>query len=188
MKHANSRLPRILLSAALLAALGGAVSAQAVGIQVGSSGATYGSSAYGGHLGAYKAPWKGKVVKAGSPSGFGKPSGYGKLGGYGKSSGYGKLGGYGKSSGYGKFVNHCPPPAPARVWVAGCWRVERERVWVAGAPQQVWVQPVYATKCNAYGATYQVLVTPGHYAMVPGPGCWTVQPKKVWVPGHWVWS
>ena len=158
MKHANSRLPRVLLGAALIAALGGAVSAQAVGIKVGSGGATYGGPAYGGHLGGYKAPWKGKVVKAGP------------------------------WAGYGKFVNHCPPPAPARVWVAGCWKVERERVWVAGAPQKVWVQPVYATKCNAYGATFQVLVTPGHYAMVPGPGCWTVQPKKVWAPGHWVWK
>jgi len=158
MKHASLRSLRILSGIALLSALAGVSSAQAVGIGVGPGGTSLGSSGYGSHLGAYKAPGKGIVVKAG-------PWG-----------------------GYGTVATHCPPPAPVKFWVPGRWGVERVRVWVAGAPQKVWVEAVYSTQCNAYGATVQVLVTPGHYALVPGPGCWTVQPKKVWVPGHGVWK
>ena len=82
-----------------------------------------------------------------------------------------------------------PPPftahVPHRVWVAGRYTSVRQRVFVPGYNEQVWVPAKYATHCDPFGAPYQVLVQPGHYQTVHHPGHYQRRPVEVWKPGHW---
>lgn len=89
--------------------------------------------------------------------------------------------------GYGQHGPHVGYPKPycAPKWVPGCWVTEAQRVWIPAKNVQVWVDPVYATKCDYFGNSYQVLVTPGHFKTVCEPGYWSSKRVRVWKAGHW---
>jgi hypothetical protein len=75
--------------------------------------------------------------------------------------------------------------APHRVWVPGHFTSVRQRTYVPGYTENVWVPAKYATHYDPFGTPYQVLVQPGHYQTVHHPGHYQVKPVQVWKPGHW---
>lgn len=83
----------------------------------------------------------------------------------------------------GAYGRPCPPPAP--VWVPGQWVSEQQQVWVPGGWTEVWCEPVYATRYDACGRPYPVLVQPGHYRRVEQPGRFETRCVQVWRPGYW---
>lgn len=46
------------------------------------------------------------------------------------------------------------------------------RVYVAGYYEKRWLEPVYETRCDSCGRSYQVLIREGCY-------------ERIWVPGHY---
>ena len=78
-------------------------------------------------------------------------------------------------------------PTPQRVYVKGYWKTVDEKVWVPATKRRVWREPVYQTRYDSCGRAYQVLVRPGCYEWITEGGHWAVQPKRVWVPGHWTY-
>jgi len=77
---------------------------------------------------------------------------------------------------------HCKP---ARVWVPKAIEFVDKQVWIAPQPHQIWVPPVYETRCGYGGETYQVLVKPGHYTTQWTAGHYETVTEKIVVPGHW---
>jgi hypothetical protein len=99
-----------------------------------------------------------------------------------------KHGSIGVTFSNGGFVHPCPPPPcapPPRCWEPGHFEERCERVWVPGAPTQVWVAPVYEWRRDACGRSFQVCVRPGHWETVCSPGRWEERRTRVWVEGHW---
>ncbi|QDU68493.1 hypothetical protein [Engelhardtia mirabilis] len=78
-----------------------------------------------------------------------------------------------------------PYCAPKRTWIPGCWVTEAQLVWIPAKTVQVWIDPVYAAKCDYFGHTHQGLVAPGHFETVCEPGRWGSQRVRVRKAGHW---
>ncbi len=75
--------------------------------------------------------------------------------------------------------------APRKVWVPGRYEMEQQRVWVEGQTRQIYVPPVYETRCDYRGRAYQVQISAGHYRVVRDPGCYEFRRVRVWKPGFW---
>ncbi len=69
-----------------------------------------------------------------------------------------------------------------RVWVPGHYVTVYERVWIPGSKRKVWIEPIYETRCDAYGRTYSVLVQPGSWQWVETKGYYEERPVKKWIP------
>ena len=91
------------------------------------------------------------------------------------------------SGGHGHLSVH-KPCAPKPVWVPGHWTTVRERVWIPASYEQVWIEPVFATKYDECGNPYQVMVEAGHYDTVCTPGHYDVQIVNQWVDGYWKYA
>ena len=106
--------------------------------------------------------------------------------GHGKGHGYGHAKGHGKINTFGLTYRRYSAHAPAKTWVAGCWKTVEQQVWVPGACERVWIDPVYRTCYDACGRPYRVLVSAGHWQTVERPGHYETKLVQVFEPGHWV--
>ena len=82
---------------------------------------------------------------------------------------------YGGSRGY----------AHSRVWVAGRYETVRERVWVPGRCERVWVPPAFELRRDGCGRVVRVMVRAGCWETVQHPGHFEERCGRVWRPGHW---
>jgi hypothetical protein len=73
----------------------------------------------------------------------------------------------------------------ARCWVPGHYETVREKVWVEGCLERVWIDPAYTWRRDAWGRTYPVCVSAGRYEMVKRPGRYELREVQVWVAGCW---
>lgn len=168
----NRKPLRILAACALLAA----VAAPAVSAQP--ANAKY----------HYTKPQVGVGVSYSSNTGVKAHLGFSSKSGLGLSLGLGgkpHIGAKYTKSKYGYSKPHAPVQSCGKQWIPGRWVVEAQPVWVPAKEIQVWVEPVYATKCDYLGNSYQVLVQPGHYETVCEPGYWSSERVRTWKPGHW---
>jgi hypothetical protein len=102
---------------------------------------------------------------------------------------------FSKGSKHGAFsVGYSSAPSAPRAyrshyrharWVPGHYQTVRERVWVPGCVQRVWVEPRYGWRRDSYGRTYRRCISKGHYAMVEQPGRFEYLDAQVWVDGCW---
>jgi len=96
------------------------------------------------------------------------------------------------SLGYSTGPNSAWAPAPvyrtpyrhAR-WIPGHYRTVRERVWVPGCVQRVWIEPRYGWRRDSCGRPFRGCISRGHYEMVEQPGRYEFRDSKVWVDGFW---
>ncbi len=86
--------------------------------------------------------------------------------------------GYGCDTYGGKFSHK-------KHWVPGHYEVRCEQVWVPGACQQIWHEPIYECRTTYSGHTYKVLVQDGWWETRQAPGHHQMVERKVWVPGYW---
>lgn len=96
----------------------------------------------------------------------------------GISIGYSK---HGKHSSIGVQIGFpvcAPRPAPPQY--GGRWETVVERVWVPGACERVWVEPVYATRYDPCGRAYQVCVRAGYWNTIQHPGHYEERSHRVW--------
>ncbi|GEM_PF-1791915 len=71
---------------------------------------------------------------------------------------------------------------------AGYYRTVSERVWVQGAPIQVWVPARYEWRPDSCGSVIQVLVQAGYYRTEFGPGHYAMRSRRIWMPARTVCS
>ena len=71
-----------------------------------------------------------------------------------------------------------------RVWHAGHYKVERQRVQGPGYYEQVWVPARYQTRYDC-GRRVTVKVRNGYYKSVHRPGRVRFESRRVFVPGHY---
>lgn len=91
---------------------------------------------------------------------------------------HGRHGSIGAQIGHrGGGPDHYAPRPPA---YGGHWETVYERVWVAGALEQVYVQPIYATRPDSRGRPYQVCVRAGYWSTVQQPGRYEERSRQVW--------
>lgn len=64
----------------------------------------------------------------------------------------------------------------------GRFKIVREKVWIPGRIERVWIDAVYTTGYDGQGRPVQVLVSPGQYKDVRVPGRHEVRTRRVWVP------
>ncbi|MFN0009084.1 MAG: hypothetical protein ACKVXR_14370 [Planctomycetota bacterium] len=70
-------------------------------------------------------------------------------------------------------------------WVPGHYRTVRERVWVPGFVQRVWIEPRYGWRRDSCGRVYRERISGGHYERVEQPGHYEYRDAQVWVNGSW---
>ena len=70
-------------------------------------------------------------------------------------------------------------------WIPGHYETVRERIWVPGPIEQVWVEPVCEWRRDSCGRTFMACVSEGHYERVRQPGHYEYRDMRVWVSGHW---
>lgn len=75
--------------------------------------------------------------------------------------------------------------APQRVWVPGRWVFETKKHWAPGWSEKVWQPPVFETRFDFCGNSYQVQINAGFYRTVHHPGRWEYRKQKVWQAPHW---
>lgn len=68
---------------------------------------------------------------------------------------------------------------------AGRWETIREKVWVEGYTERVWVQAVYETRYDSCGRAYTVCVQPARWESVCVPGRYEWRERRVWVSSGW---
>lgn len=66
----------------------------------------------------------------------------------------------------------------------GHWTIVRERVWVEGRCERVWIEPIYETRFDACGRPIQICIRQGYWHTVQHPGYWNTVERRVWVEGH----
>ena len=72
------------------------------------------------------------------------------------------------------FGSHCEEPI-----------YRTERVWVPGCERRVWVPAQYEYRYDRYcGVSVRVLVRPGHYHTVRGPGRWEYRRVRISRQAH----
>ncbi len=81
------------------------------------------------------------------------------------------------------YPNYAPASCPPQY--GGHWETVNDRVWIAGACEQVWIQPVYETRWDSCGRPYQVCVRAGYWSTVQHPGHWEERPRQVWRNAGW---
>ena len=64
----------------------------------------------------------------------------------------------------------------------GRFEIRRERVWVAGRVERVWVPPVFEWRVPRCGPRQRICVQPGYYKNVQQPGYYSWETQRVWVP------
>lgn len=67
----------------------------------------------------------------------------------------------------------------------GHWETIREKVWVPGYEERVWVQAIYETRVDSCGRPYTVCVRPAHWENVCVPGRYEWRERRVWVSSPW---
>ena len=75
--------------------------------------------------------------------------------------------------------------SPAARWVPGHYETVRDRVWVPGQAEQVWVEPVFEWRRDACGRAVMACVADGHFEWVKQPGHYEYRDTRFWVPGAW---
>jgi hypothetical protein len=108
--------------------------------------------------------------------------------GFNKHSKNGSIGVWWNGGHHGGHHNKHWKPAPphcAQEWVPAHYETIREKVWVAGREEKVWVEPIYETRCDYHGRPIHVLVRPGHWKKICTPGHYEYCERKVWVEGCW---
>lgn len=73
----------------------------------------------------------------------------------------------------------------SRVWVPGHFETVRERVWVSGGCERVWIEPLYEWRLGRCGFE-RVCVRAGHWDRVELPGHYEERCSQVWRPGRWI--
>jgi hypothetical protein len=73
---------------------------------------------------------------------------------------------------------------PAR-WVPGHYETVRERVWIPGRVQKVWVEPRYGWRRGSCGRAYRGCISRGHWELVERPGRYEYRDTQVWIEGCW---
>lgn len=67
----------------------------------------------------------------------------------------------------------------------GHWETIREKVWVQGYEERVWVQAIYETRIDSCGRPYTVCVQPARWENVCVPGRYEWRERRVWVASKW---
>jgi hypothetical protein len=70
-------------------------------------------------------------------------------------------------------------------WIPGHYETVRERVWVPGCVQRVWVEPRYGWRRDHRGRFFRSCLAQGHYERVEQPGRYEYRDAQVWVDGCW---
>jgi hypothetical protein len=70
------------------------------------------------------------------------------------------------------------------VWVPGYYQIVDERAWVPGRYEEVVSTPVVETIVDPLGNTYDTVTSPGSVDYLWREGYWTVESRRLWVPGH----
>lgn len=78
------------------------------------------------------------------------------------------------------------PCAAPRIWIPGHYERRCEKVWVAGATRQVWVEPEYQCVTDAWGRVHRILVRHGYFRTACEPGRFEDRERYVWVEGRYV--
>ena len=95
------------------------------------------------------------------------------------------------SLGFSKFGRHSgfglgfTVPLQHRCWVPGHYETRCVEVWVPGACERVWVEPVYDTCTDPCGNTTRVIVRAGHFRTIQHPGHYETRHVQVWIPGYY---
>ena len=87
---------------------------------------------------------------------------------------------YGPGYGHGYRTHRAPP-----CYVPGHYETVREKVWVPGCVERIWVDPVYTWRRDEWGRTYPVCVSGGHYETIERPGRYELRERRVWIEGGW---
>jgi hypothetical protein len=75
--------------------------------------------------------------------------------------------------------------AHSRVWVPGRYETVRERVWIPGSCERVWVPPAFELRYVGCGRAVRVMVRAGCWETVQHPGHYEERCVRVWRPGYW---
>lgn len=70
-------------------------------------------------------------------------------------------------------------------WIPGHYRTVRERVWVPGCVQRVWVEPRYGWRRDSCGRFFRGCLSEGRYERVEQPGRYEYRDTRIWVNGCW---
>jgi hypothetical protein len=70
------------------------------------------------------------------------------------------------------------------VWMPGYYQIASERAWVPGRYEEVVSTPVVETVLDPLGNTYDAVTQPGSVDYVWREGYWTIEDRRIWVPGH----
>jgi hypothetical protein len=74
----------------------------------------------------------------------------------------------------------------SRIWVPGGYETVRQRVWVAGRTERVWVEPAFEWRIGPCGARVRVQLAAGHWRTIHHPGHYELRPVRVYRPGYWI--
>jgi hypothetical protein len=77
------------------------------------------------------------------------------------------------------------PYRGSSLWVPGRYELVRQRVFVPGRCERVWVEPVCEVRFDSCGRPFTVCIRAGTWKTVRYPGSYEVRAVRVWRPGHW---
>jgi len=74
---------------------------------------------------------------------------------------------------------------PASQWVPGHRETVQHEVWIPAKSIQVWVPPVFESRCDFFGVVYQVQIQAGYYQTQHQPAHKQLVTETVFVQGFW---